>query len=236
MKPEKILPKRINRAIGEYGLIEKDNRVLIALSGGKDSLALARFLPPLGRSGPVPFTFRAVHVKAPWENPEISQLNEELCGKWNIPYEEIPLNPREEGMNCVLCSRLRRKALLTYGSQEDFDSIALGHHMEDCLETFLMNLIYQSRLDPLLPSRTYPLETGRNIKIIRPLILAQEALVERWSREQELPIPTACCPWERAESRRKEMREHLENLTGGSAEKKLNMFRAVMNSDVRNRK
>ena len=220
MKPEKLLPKRINRAIGEYGLIQKKDKVLIALSGGKDSLALTRFLPPLGRSGPLPFSAGAVHVKAPWEDPEISRLNRKLCGKWDIPYEEIPLNPREEGMNCVLCSRLRRKALLSYGSRENFDSVALGHHMEDCLETFLMNLIYQSRLDPLLPSRTYPLDNGREIKIIRPLILAQEALVQRWSREQGFQNPSACCPWEKPESRRKEMRGHLEDLTGRSAEKK----------------
>ena len=228
MKPDKLLPKRINRAIGEYDLVTGKDRVLIALSGGKDSLALARFLPPLGQSGPIPFTTEAVHVKAPWENENTSLRNRMLCERWGIPYHEIPLNPREEGMTCSLCARLRRKALLTYASQEDFSSVALGHHMEDCLETFLMNLVYQSRIDPLLPVRVYPLEGERFIRIIRPLILAQEAVVEKWIQEQKIIIPPACCPWEREESRRKEMREHLENMTDGSSEKKLNMFKALM--------
>ncbi len=227
MEPEKILPKRINRALLEYRLIGEGDRVLIALSGGKDSLALARFLTPLGASGPLPFTVGALHVKAPWEGEALSRNNGALCRRWNLPYEEIPLEAPERDMTCSLCARHRRKALLTHAAREGWDAVALGHHMEDCLETFLMNLVYQSRIDPLLPRRDYPLEGERTLRIIRPLILAQEGLIERWAREQEILPPPSGCPWESTDSRRREMRDHLEALTGGSAAKKLNMFRAV---------
>jgi len=227
MKPEKILPRRINRAMGEYELIREGDRVLIALSGGKDSLALCRFLTPLAASGPLPFRVKAVHVKAPWEGDGLSRNNAALCDRWNLPYEEIPLEAPEEGMTCALCARYRRKALLSYAAREEWDAVALGHHMEDCLETFLMNLVYQSRIDPLLPRRDYPLQDGSQLRIIRPLILAQEALVERWAREQNILPPPSGCPWESTDSRRREMRVHLEALTGGSAAKKLNMFRGI---------
>ena len=83
------------------------------------------------------------------------------------------------------------------------------------------------RIDPLLPRRDYPLQDGSQLRIIRPLILAQEALVERWAREQNILPPPSGCPWESTDSRRREMRVHLEALTGGSAAKKLNMFRGI---------
>ncbi|MDC7220462.1 MAG: ATP-binding protein [Spirochaetales bacterium] len=227
MKPEKILPKRISRALEEYELIAEGDRVILALSGGKDSLAMAWFMGRMASCWIRPFTVEAVHVRAPWEGEALADGIGQICADWALPYREIPLLQTDlkepEEMCCSHCARLRRQALLSYASREGFQSLALGHHMEDCLETFLMNMVYQSRLDPLPPRRDYP-----GIKLIRPLILAQEETVARWALEKGLNLPEANCPWESVDSRRKEMRAHLEAITDGSAAKKLNMFRAAL--------
>ncbi|MDC7223407.1 MAG: tRNA 2-thiocytidine biosynthesis TtcA family protein [Spirochaetales bacterium] len=236
MKPEKLLPKRLSRALDEYQMINEGDRIILALSGGKDSLAMARFLSRMAPRWIRPFTVEAVHVRAPWEGKALPEWIKQTCADWNLPYREIPLSDTTlspEGMNCSACSRHRRRALLTLADREGFHSIALGHHMEDSLETFLMNMIYHSRLDPLLPCRLYPLsgeaeKKPRSIKLIRPLILVQEEIILRWQRDNKLTPPETGCPWESPDSRRKEMRRELEGLTGGSANKKLNMFKAAL--------
>ena len=144
MKPGKIIPKRISRALMEYELIKKGDRVLLALSGGKDSMTMAWFLSSMASSFPENFSVEAVHVTAPWEEEKLPLWISRTCKDWHIPLTLLPLdNQKIKRPGCHSCSRLRRKALLTFGAEKGFNRIALGHHMEDCLTTYLINLVYQ---------------------------------------------------------------------------------------------
>jgi tRNA 2-thiocytidine biosynthesis protein TtcA len=233
VKPEKIIPKRISRALMEYNLVKKGDSVLLALSGGKDSMVMAWFLNRMCRSFPTSFTLSAVHVSSPWEGGALSRWIGEKCKLWGIPYTDLPLSSIRESLrekpDCSYCSRLRREALLTYAVQKGFNSLALGHHMDDSLTTALINLTYHGRLDPLLPKRIYPALT-----MIRPLILLQEDIIESWALQAHAVGEKSPCPYESSQSRRVEMREKLEILSGGSVEKKRNLFNAFMESSREN--
>ena len=218
--PLGTVEKRVSRALSEYRLIEAGDRVLVAVSGGKDSLALAWALAKKARGWPVPFEAAALHLDTGFSEPGLPGRLAELCGSWGLSLETLPHPPAEE---CFGCSRGRRRALLEYASERGFSKVALGHHMDDALATLLMNMVYSSEASALPPR--VPAEEGRPA-LIRPLILLQEETIARAAAREGWPVDRSRCP-RAGDSRRTEMAAAVEALTGGSPRKKLNMWNSL---------
>lgn len=216
----------------EYNLIQKDDRVLVALSGGKDSLVLTWLLHRMSRSFLVPFSVHALHVKSEVHPPELALTLKKLMEEWEVPYTILDrelksaLRPGQE-LNCFICSRKRRESLLRYAQDNKFQSIALGHHMDDILQTLIMNMSLKSELAAMPPR----LEYKSDLSIIRPLCLIQEHHIQDFAREMEWVIPAKNCPYE-GESRRKEAAVLIEQICEGRDSLKYNMFNSLRNIKV----
>ena len=176
-KSDKTLARKIDKAILKFELIEPDDRILIAVSGGKDSMVLSYFLGHKQKSFPIPFELGAVHIENDFEGCGKNPAMAELMDKWNIPFEilKIPVMGRlkpGKTMNCYWCSTQRRMELIRYAGEKGYNKIALGHHMDDMLETFFMNMIYKSELSTMLPKLKYD---RYPYTVIRPLAYVKES-------------------------------------------------------------
>jgi tRNA 2-thiocytidine biosynthesis protein TtcA len=224
-----LLSKRVTRAIMEYELINKNDRVLIALSGGKDSLLLCWLLSRMSRSFPIPFTVHALHVSSEVHPPPLAPALTSLMEEWGIPYtiltRELKSHLRHgQDFNCFLCARKRREALLTFAQENQYETIALGHHMDDLLQTLLMNMTWQGELAAMPPRLDYTVK----LKMIRPLCLIQEHHIKDFVCEMEWKIPAKHCPYE-GQTRRKEAAALVEMMSQGKDSLKYNIYTSLGN-------
>lgn len=187
------------KAIQDYEMIAPGDRVLVGVSGGKDSVALAVILGRLRRYLGVPFEVVAVTLDPCFGGVETDYtLLTELFNKENIPYEirrtdigPVVFDYRKEQNPCALCAKLRRGTLHTAAQELNCNKVALGHHLDDAIETFYMNLWREGRIGCFSPV-TYL--SRRDLTMIRPLLLATEAEVRSAVRRGGLPIIKSVCP------------------------------------------
>ena len=208
------LTKRFHKACADYGLIADGDHILIGLSGGKDSLALVEFLGKRAQIYVPRFKVTAVHVRVKERDyhSDLSYL-EDFCARVRVPFivRDTEIGDEEKGKEkhpCFLCSWYRRKALFDVAKELGCNKIALGHHMDDLVETLLMNLIFQgsiSTIPPLLQMEKMPIE------MIRPLCLIEEKDVERYAELSDYQKQEKLCPLEKVSSRA-EVKELLKQL------------------------
>jgi tRNA 2-thiocytidine biosynthesis protein TtcA len=195
---EARIAKKVTRAITEYNLIEDGDRVMVGLSGGKDSWALIQMLDVLRRRAPIDFSVIAVTVDSGYNGYRhdlISRTCEQRGWEYRIEHTEIGETIEDildaSATPCSLCARLRRGVLYRIAKDVRATKIALGHHLDDFIETLLLNLFFAGALKAM-PARLVS-DNGQHV-VIRPLVYTTEAEARAYAKASELPIIGCCCP------------------------------------------
>ena len=224
------IDKKFSKGIVEYGLIEDDDKILVGLSGGKDSLALLELLAKRSKIFKPKFSVVAVHVlmsNIPYQS-DIDYLKQfaESLGIEFVLYE-TSFDPSTDTRKspCFLCSWNRRKALFTVAKEYGCNKIALGHHMDDILETLLMNITFQgafSTMPPKLVMRKF------DMTIIRPMCLVHESDIQELALLRNYKKQLKNCPYE-TDSHRSEMKEVLKRLEQMNPEARYSLWGSMNN-------
>jgi tRNA 2-thiocytidine biosynthesis protein TtcA len=227
---ETTLAKLVEVALRRYGMIEKGDRILVAVSGGKDSTALAWDLAQKRRWWPAKYEITALHIATDFCSCCKKSALELLMKSWDIPYESlyVPVIGRLKAgktMNCYWCSMQRRTELIRYAMEGGYNKIALGHHLDDIVETLMMNMLYKGQISGMLPVLKY---AKYPVTIIRPLALCEERQVISFAEEKGFRAAACTCPYGQ-ESKRREVRGRIAELTGGSGDLKRNLFDSMSN-------
>lgn len=218
----------IDKACFDYKMIEKGDRILVGASGGKDSTAIIEYLSERKKRKNADFDFTCLFVKTEF-GKNLPQNILDNFKKWNVNLIQLDINieersKKEKKLGCYWCSTQRRTELLRFAMENGFNKIALGHHMDDILETVLMNAVEKGVLGgmpPVLEYEKYPL------KVIRPLCYApQNVIVERAKEENYFGFTCTCSFQDN--STRKTAREKLKVLTDGDEKTKQRLFDAFV--------
>ena len=194
----KIL-SRTRAAVDDYKMIQDGDKIAVGVSGGKDSVMLLKALCDLKRFYPADFQIVAITLDMRFDNQDGDFTPiQKLCDEYGIEYViqktdlyEIIFNIRKEESPCSLCARMRRGILHDTAKQLGCNKIALGHHLDDAAETFMMNLLIESRIGCFAPV-TYL--SRRDITMIRPLVYVRETAVEQAVERLNLPVIESKCP------------------------------------------
>jgi tRNA 2-thiocytidine biosynthesis protein TtcA len=195
---ERRIRRLVGRAIGDFGLIENSDRILVALSGGKDSWTLLRVLERLRQRAPVSFSLVAMTVHPGFPGFRTDGIGSSLREKGFehhvvcAPIHEMMLEKLGPGDSpCSLCSRIRRGVLYTQATELGCTKIALGHHRDDFIETLLLNQFYNGKIKAMSP--LLRADDGRNI-VIRPLVYVPEDDIVRYTSLAGFPVTCCACP------------------------------------------
>jgi tRNA 2-thiocytidine biosynthesis protein TtcA len=216
--PTITVQKLVTKAVLDRRLIEDGDRILIAVSGGKDSTVLAMTLAAIRPALKMNYSLAALHISTDFcACCKKSVLSSHLEG-WGIPFTDVfvPVIGRLKAgrkMNCYWCSTQRRGELLRYALETGCNKIALGHHLDDIIETLFMNMCATGRLSAmpvLLRYRKYP------VKLIRPLCLVEERQVIDCAGENGILKAACTCPYGQFSGRR-DMRQKIAAFTANSS-------------------
>lgn len=222
--------QRFAKGVVEYGLIEEGDRILVGLSGGKDSLALVELLARRARILKPKFAVVAAHVvmrNIPYQSD--ADYLRSYAESWGVPFvlceTEFDASTDTRKSPCFLCSWNRRKALFTVAREQGCNKIALGHHMDDILETLLMNITYQGAFGSMPPRLVMK---KFDMTIIRPMCLVHEADLEELARMRAYRKQTKSCPYE-SQSSRSAMRGILRQLEAMNPEARYSLWGSMTN-------
>ncbi len=210
MNEMKRLLSFVRRAVDDYNMIDEGDRIAVGISGGKDSLTLLSALAEMRRFYPKKYEIVAITVDMGFPESDFSTVSE-FCRRINVEYRivktdiaKIIFDVRREPNPCSLCAKMRRGSLHAEAQAAGCNKVALGHHYDDAVETFMMNLFFEGRLGCFSP-KSYL--SNRRLTLIRPLLYATEKDVLYFVRKRPLPIIVSPCPEDHATER-----ENMKNL------------------------
>ena len=234
MNEMKRMLSYVRRAVDDYAMIEDGDRIAVGISGGKDSLALLEVLSEMRRFYPKKYDIAAVTIDMGFAGADFSPISE-LCSKIGVEYRviktdiaKIIFDVRRESNPCSLCAKMRRGALHAAAQELGCNKVALGHHYDDAIETFLMNLFFEGRIGCFSPV-TYL--SNRKITLIRPLIYAKEKDVIYFTNKRCTPVVASLCP-EDKETERENVKRLLATLERENRGLKHRLFRAMCKGEV----
>ncbi len=229
------------KAIRDYELIKENDKVMVCISGGKDSFLLAKCIQELIRHGMVPFEAKYVVMNPGYNERNLEQILNN-ANVMNIPIEVFitdifqvanklnPVNP------CYMCARMRRGHLYNKAQELGCNKIALGHHFNDVIETSLLSMFYGSEIKTMLPKLHSDNFDG--IDLIRPLYLVKEEDIIRWKNYNELTFLNCACKFtekiakDELSSKRKEIKELIKVLKKTNKDIDNNIFKALDNINL----
>ncbi|MBR1567122.1 MAG: adenine nucleotide alpha hydrolase family protein [Oscillospiraceae bacterium] len=219
----------VRRAVDDYDMIQAGDRVAVGVSGGKDSMLLLLALNHLKSFYPKPFELSAVTIELGFEGMDFTPVRD-MCAELDIPYaclktdiKEIVFDVRKEDNPCSLCAKMRRGALNDYLRQNGIGKLALGHHFDDAVETFMMSLLFEGRISCFRPV-TYLDRSG--ITQIRPLIYCGEQKIANLASQLNVPVVENPCPQDKA-SKRWEIKQMLKTMSADYPDMKSKIFGAM---------
>ena len=224
----------LRRAIDDYNMIEDGDKIAVGVSAGKDSLTLLCAMASLKRFYPKEFDLCAITVDMGFEDADFSQIKA-LCDELGVEYHIVPtqiskviFDVRKEKNPCSLCAKMRRGALYGYAREIGCNKVALGHHFDDVVETFMLNLFFEGRLGCFQPV-TYLSNT--DITLIRPMIYMPEKDIRYFSSKADLPIMRSPCPAD-GNTEREKMKELLARLEKENKGLRYRIFGAIQRSEI----
>lgn len=225
----KSINRDVGRAIHRYDMIADGDRILVGISGGKDSLSLMWFLKERLPRIPISYRLSAVFVD-PGFNGGFSGPLAAWCREMDIELHVLETNDgivahSDQNLEnpCFLCSRLRRKHIFEIAEKTGCNKVAFGHNRDDIIETFFLNIFYTGVMGTMRPVQ--PMFNNR-INIIRPMAFIDEERLERFAKRQGFPIFENPCPSART-SKRREIKTILKRLYGHNKKIKNNIFRSL---------
>ncbi len=232
-KLQKRLRHRVGEAIADYNMIEDNDKVMVCLSGGKDSYTMLEILLNLQKTAPINFEIVAVNLDQ--KQPDFPEhVLPDYLKSLGVPYHIIEHDTYsivkriipEGKTTCSLCSRLRRGSLYAYAAKNKVTKIALGHHRDDILETFFLNIFYGGKLKAMPPKLLS--DDKRNI-VIRPLAYCREKEIARFSTFKDFPIIPCNLCGSQANLQRQAMKVMLEQWDKQFPGRLETIFRSLQN-------
>ena len=218
----------VRRCVDDYDMIKAGDRVAVGVSGGKDSLVLLVLLAGLKKYFNKPFELEAITIDMGL-GMDYSGI-QALCDKWDVPYTVVKteIGPiifdyRKEKNPCSMCSKMRRGALNQAIIDKGFNVLALGHHYDDAVETFMMSLIYEGRISCFQPVTNLD-RTG--VTQIRPMLYIHEKTVDNFAQRMELPVLENRCPVDKY-TKREEIKQLVYDLSATYPDLRERIFGAM---------
>ena len=222
------------RAVDDYEMIQPGDKIAVGVSAGKDSLTLLCAMAELRRFYPVPFELIAITIDMGFEGVDFGPIRA-LCEELDVPYHVIPteishiiFDVRKESNPCSLCAKMRRGALHNAAKELGCTSVALGHHFDDAVETFMLNLFFEGRIGCFSPV-TYLSRVG--IRMIRPMIYMPEKDVRYFANKVQLPVVKSPCPAD-GNTQREEMKKLLADLDKKHDGLRYRIFGAMQRGEI----
>ncbi|MGE4320227.1 MAG: tRNA 2-thiocytidine biosynthesis TtcA family protein [Acholeplasmataceae bacterium] len=225
------------KAINEFNLVEPGDKIAVAISGGKDSLILAKLFQELKKHNKIPFELVFLSM-----DPGFNQINRESL-EANCKYLNIPLELRESDIfevigkiakenPCYMCARMRRGFLYNAAKELGCNKLALGHHFDDVIETTLLNMFYGGQFMTMVPK--IEAQNFDDIELIRPLCLVKEKDIIRWIKKSGIQSMNCGCTVtaERTSSKRREIKELIESLRKINPDVDQSIYRAATNVNL----
>ena len=218
----------VRRCVDDYDMIKPGDRIAVGVSGGKDSLVLLVLLAGLKKYFNKPFELEAITIDMGL-GMDYSGI-QALCDKWEVPYTVVrtEIGPiifdyRKEKNPCSMCSKMRRGALNQAIIDKGFNVLALGHHYDDAVETFMMSLIYEGRISCFQPVTNLD-RTG--VTQIRPMLYIHEKTVDNFAHRMELPVLENRCPVDKY-TKREEIKQLVYDLSATYPDLRERIFGAM---------
>lgn len=224
------------KAIQEYNLIEKNDKIAVCISGGKDSFLLAKCMQELLKHHKFNFQLEYIVMNPGYNEKNLKKIKEN-AKKLNIPitifktdiFKIAALDPKKN--NCYMCARMRRGNLYKKAQELGCNKIALGHHFNDVIETVLLNILYNGHFSSMLPILNS--NHFENMKLIRPLYFIKEKDIIKWAKNNNLEfIDCACQITKKQLGSRKEIKKLIEELLKSNKNADINIFNSTKNVNM----